>query len=385
MALISLQNISIAFGAAPVLDGLNLQIHKGQRVCLLGRNGAGKSTLMKILAGQLKPDAGQVHTEGSARVAYLDQAIPQDLTGTAFEVIASGLGQRGDLLVRFHHEERRLAEHPEYDHAAMDGLHEEMNRLQAWSALEEVAQIATRMGIDAEAAYATLSGGQKRRVLLARALVSSPDLLLLDEPTNHLDVSAIAWMESYLLKQNLTLLFVTHDRMLLRRLATRIIELDRGSLVDWSCDYDTFLVRKQAVLDDEEKAWERFDKKLAQEEIWIRQGIKARRTRDEGRVKALERMREERRNRREREGAASFGVAEAGRSGRLVIEADNLTFTHGSDPLIQKFSTRILRGTRSASSVPTAAARRRWSNCFWDGFTPKRYRAPRQQPGRGLL
>ncbi|MCK5146798.1 ATP-binding cassette domain-containing protein [bacterium] len=344
MALISLQNISIAFGGPLLLDNLNLQIQKNQRICLLGRNGAGKSTLMKILAGTLKPDNGTVLKDASVHVSYFEQDIPDSFEGSVFDIIAGGLGIRGKLLVKYHHEEQRLTLHPEYDHVVMDQLHEDMNKHDSWSALEEIGKIATRMSIDFELMYSQLSGGQKRRVLLARALVSSPDLLLLDEPTNHLDIDSIAWMEDYLLKQNITLLFVTHDRMLLRRLATRIVELDRGQLVDWSCTYDTFLERKQRVLEDEVKAWDRFDKKLAEEEIWIRKGIRARQTRDEGRVRALEKMRKERRHRRQREGAASLSIIEAGRSGKMVLEADNIRFSHDGKILIDGFTSRILRG-----------------------------------------
>lgn len=346
MALLSLQNISIAFGGPPLLDNLNLQVHKNQRICLLGRNGAGKSTLMKLMAGQIAPDSGTVQKDSGVRVAYFEQDIPQQLSGSAFEIIAAGLGTRGELLVRFHREEQRLRHHPEYDHAVMDALHDDMNQHQAWSALEEIGKIATRMSLDADAVYAQLSGGQKRRVLLARALVSSPDVLLLDEPTNHLDIESIAWMEDFLLRCNITLLFVTHDRMLLRRLATRIIELDRGQLKDWSCDYDTFLERKQAVLNDEEKGWERFDKKLAQEEVWIRKGIRARQTRDEGRVRALKKMREERQQRREREGAVALSVSEAGRTGRIVLDVADLAFRYDAEWLIREFNTRILRGDK---------------------------------------
>ena len=212
--------------------------------------------------------------------------------------------------------------------------------------LEEIAAITTRMSLDPDWDYATLSGGQKRRVLLAAALVCDPDLLLLDEPTNHLDVASIAWLESYLLGMGKTLLFVTHDRMLLQRLATRIIELDRGQLFDWSCDYDTFLERKQAVLDAQEKEWERFDKKLAQEEIWIRQGIKARRHRNEGRVRALKKLRDERRARREKLGTATLKLAEAQGSGTLVLEAKGLTYGYEDKPLIENFDVLITRGDK---------------------------------------
>ena len=346
LALVSLQNLSIAFGGPPLLDGVSLQIEKGQRIGLLGRNGTGKSTLMKVIASQIAPDDGTILTEPGVKVAYFSQTIPRNLDGSVFEIIAQGLGTRGEMLLRYHREEARLAAHPDPDHSRLAHLHDQLEAHRAWSVLEEIAAITTRMSLDPDADYATLSGGQKRRVLLAAALVCDPDLLLLDEPTNHLDVASIAWLEAYLLGMGKTLLFVTHDRMLLQRLATRIIELDRGQLFDWSCDYDTFLERKQAVLDAQEKEWERFDKKLAQEEIWIRQGIKARRHRNEGRVRALKKLRDERRARREKLGTATLKLAEAQGSGTLVLEAKGLTYGYEDKPLIENFDVMIARGDK---------------------------------------
>ena len=346
MALISLQNISIAFGGAPLIDGQDLQIEKQQRVCLLGRNGAGKTTLMKIIEGRVSPDSGMVQYAPELKVSYFAQRVPQELSGSVFEIIAGGLGERGELLARYHREEQRIARTKDTDHRTLTQLHEALEQHHAWQYLDTVGQIAARMSLDPDWDYTALSGGQKRRVLLASALVSEPDLLLLDEPTNHLDITTIAWMEEFLLRENLTLLFVTHDRMLLRRLATRIVELDNGVLYDWSCDYDTFLQRKQALLDAQEKEWARFDKKLAQEEVWIRQGIKARRTRNEGRVRALKQMREARRKRRQAPGSASMKLAEAQQSGNLVIEAQGLAYSYDNQPLIQDFSTIITRGDK---------------------------------------
>ena len=346
MALVSLQEISIAFGGPPLLDGVSLQIDKQQRIGLLGRNGTGKSTLMKILAGQVVPDAGTVQAESGLKIAYFSQTIPRDLEGSVFEIIARGLGQRGELMVRYHREETRLAAHRDPDHSRLHQLHEQLDAHRAWSVLEEIASITTRMSLDPDGDYPALSGGQKRRVLLAAALVCEPDLLLLDEPTNHLDIDSIAWLESYLLGMGKTLLFVTHDRMLLRRLATRIIEIDRGQLFDWSCDYDTFLERKQATLEAEEKEWERFDKKLAQEEVWIRQGIKARRHRNEGRVQALRKMRAERQARREKLGTATLKLAEARGSGTMVLEAKGVSYRYDDKPLIQDFDALIARGDK---------------------------------------
>lgn len=371
MALVSLQEISIAFDGPPLLDGVSLQIEKQQRIGLLGRNGTGKSTLMKILAGQVVPDAGTVQVEAGRKIAYFSQTIPHDLEGSVFEIIARGLGERGGLMVSYHREEAHLAAHPDPDHSRLHQLHEQLDTHRAWSVLEEIASITTRMGLDPDWDYATLSGGQKRRVLLAAALVCEPDLLLLDEPTNHLDIDSIAWLENYLLGMGKTLLFVTHDRMLLRRLATRIIELDRGQLFDWSCDYDTFLERKEAVLAAQEKEWERFDKKLAQEEVWIRQGIKARRHRNEGRVQALLQMRAERRARREKLGTAALKLAEAQNSGALVLEAQGVGYRYDDKPLIQGFDARVMRGDKIGIIGPNGCGKTTLVRLLLGDLTPQ--------------
>jgi len=346
MALISLSNISIAFGGPKLLDDLSFQIERKQRVCLLGRNGTGKSTLMKIISGDIAPDSGTIFKEQNIKISYFAQKIPPDLQGSVYDIIAGGLGRRGELLISYHNEEKKVADNSNADHNTLNKLHEEMDHLNAWSAQTQINEMITRMTLNSDWLYQSLSGGQKRRVLLAAALVSQPDLLLLDEPTNHLDIKTIAWMEEFLLTLNTTLLFVTHDRMLLRKLATRIIELDRGQLVDWACDYDTFLERKQAVLDNQEKEWEKFDKKMAEEEVWIRKGIKARRTRNEGRVRALLKMREERKKRRTQEGTVSLSMAETERSGKIVINAENVNFRYDENPVINNFNARILRGDK---------------------------------------
>jgi len=346
MSLIALQNITVHFGGPLLLDDVTVQIEKKQRICLLGRNGTGKSTLMKILAGEIQPDKGLVRKSPGTRISYFSQDIPQTIDDSVYNIVAKGLGKKGELLVKYHSEEIRLADNPEADHQSFNKLHDEMDLHNVWPVVEDIKQILTRMDLQADLNYNTLSGGQKRRTILAAALVSQPDLLLLDEPTNHLDISSIEWLEEFLVRQNITLLFVTHDRMLLKRLATRIIELDRGNLVDWSCDYDTFLKRKQAVLDAQEKEWQDFDKKLSQEETWIRKGIRARRTRNEGRVRALKKMREERQSRRTKEGAASIKVSSAGLSGKSVIEARNVSFSYDNKMLIKDFNALISRGDK---------------------------------------
>jgi ABC transport system ATP-binding/permease protein len=357
MAFISLQNISIAFGGPQILNQLNLHIEKNQRICLLGRNGTGKSTLMKIIAQKLAPDSGTVQRQQGLKISYFGQIIPSHLDGTVFEIIAQGLGQRGELLIRYHQVEIRTSQDQNADHGRLHTLHEELDMHNAWSVQEEIGRITSRMSLDPDWNYETLSGGQKRRVLLAAALVSEPDVLLLDEPTNHLDVGTIAWMEEFLLRLNVTMLFVTHDRMLLKNLATRIIELDRGELFDWSCDYDTFLQRKQVMLETQEKEWKQFDKKLAQEEVWIRRGIQGRRTRNEGRVRALKKMRAERKERRQRQGNVAMSLTGDQVSGKLVIEAKKLCFGYDDTPLITDFSTLVARGDRIGIMGPNGCGK----------------------------
>ncbi len=322
MALISLRGVRIGFGGPSLLDGVDLHIEQGERVCLLGRNGVGKSTLMRLIHGDLAPDEGDVVRQQGVRTALLEQEVPQGLHGTTFDVVAGSL-RDSDLSSGAFHEELLGRGH------------------------HQVEKTVSRMNLDPDAPVESLSAGLKRRVLLARGLVRNPELLLLDEPTNHLDIEAIGWMEDFLLRFGGTLVFTTHDRMFLRRLATRIVEIDRGRIVDWSCDYDTFEERKQAALDAEAGQWVRFDKKLAQEEVWIRKGIKARRTRNEGRVRELERMRQARLERRERMGSVRLRAQEAKSSGKLVIEAEALSFGYnGGEAVIRDFSTLIMRGDR---------------------------------------
>ncbi len=358
MALLGMRDVTIAFGGPPILEAANLGMERGERVCLLGRNGAGKSTLMKLLDGSIKPDAGEVIRQVGTTVARLEQEVPAELEGTTFDVVAAGLGETGTLLARYHDAAHR-ASGPDHESALreMDRLHHAIEAANAWQLETRVETVLSHLGLEADAPFARLSGGRKRQTLLARALVRQPDLLLLDEPTNHLDVDAIEWMEDFLIGRSATLLFVTHDRAFLRRLATRIVELDRGKLVDWGTDYDTYLERKESWLASEQKGWAEFDKKLAKEEVWIRTGIQARRTRNEGRVRALERLRLERQARREHPGTVKLVTQEAERSGRLVVEARNVSFAHGTRTIVKDLTTTIMRGDRIGLIGPNGSGK----------------------------
>ncbi len=369
MSLIGLRNIRIAFGGPLILENLSLDIHKGQRICILGRNGVGKSTLMKIMCQQLQPDSGEISFATGLQAAYLSQEVPDNLRGTAGEVVAAGAGPTGEMLATYH---RELAEPTDTD--LLHKLQHELTTQDGWKIETIVKRVLSQVQVDPDVSWESLSGGMRRRVFLARTLVTEPDVLLLDEPTNHLDLESIAWLENFLLSSQLTVVFVTHDRRLLRKVATRIIEIDRGQVVDWSCDYPTFLERKQAVLDNEEKAWARFDKKLVQEEVWIRQGIKARRTRNEGRVRALIKMREERRRRRERLGKVSMTISTAERSGDRVLQAKNVSFAYGQKPLIRDFSFTLTRGDRIGIIGPNGCGKTTLLNLLLGKLAPQQGR-----------
>jgi ATP-binding cassette subfamily F protein uup len=316
MALIRLNNLSVGFRGPPLLDEVTCQIESGQRIGLLGRNGSGKTTLMRILLGEIAPDHGQCEVSPGTKVSLLPQEVPLDIKGSINDFVLHGLPA-----------------------SELDDSH-------LWKSQQRVDRLLDQMGLEASLEVSELSSGMKRRVLLAQSLVSEPDVLLLDEPTNHLDIDTIAWLEELLSRWPATLIFVTHDRTFLRALATRILEIDRGHLFDWSCDYETFLIRKEAALAAEEKQNALFDKKLAQEEVWIRQGIKARRTRNEGRVRALKEMRLERSKRREKTGAAKLEIQSNQRSGALVAKVDDIAFAYDERPIVQEFSTTIMRGDK---------------------------------------
>ncbi len=347
MALLGLQEVSIAFGGPRILDLASFSIERGERVCLLGRNGAGKSTLMKLLDATVKPDSGEVVRQTGVTVGRLEQEIPDDVRGTVFDVVAAGLGEVGRLLARYHEAGLRLVtDHSDAALRELDRLHHALDNAKAWETNSRVETVLLHLGLDGEIDFSAASGGRKRQTLLARALIRDPDVLLLDEPTNHLDTEAVEWMENFLIDRGTTLLFVTHDRAFLRRLATRIVELDRGRLMDWGSDYDTYLERKDASLVAESREWEEFDKKLAREEVWIRTGIQARRTRNEGRVRALESLRSQRKARRDRTGTVSMRAQEAERSGRLVAEATGVSFSRAEKVIVRNFTTTIMRGDR---------------------------------------
>ncbi len=358
MALVTLRDIQLGFGGAPLLDGISLAIEPGERICVLGRNGAGKSSLMKLLARELPPDDGQLVLKQGARVARLTQEVPEDLHGSLFDVVAGGIGELGALVQRYHQISVQLEQNPAPELLAqLERVQHELEAADGWQLEQRVETVISRLALDPEAAFERLSGGLKRRALLARALAPGPDLLLLDEPTNHLDIESIEWLEEFLLGYGGSLLFITHDRAFLRSLATRIVELDRGRLTDWPGDYDNFLRRKEEMLHAEEMEQQRFDKKLAQEEVWIRQGIKARRTRNEGRVRALKNMRQERLQRREQAGSARLSLQEAERSGKLVVEAEGLSYAWEGKPVIRNFSTTILRGDKVGVIGPNGSGK----------------------------
>ena len=347
MAVLSLQDVRVSFGEPPLLDGVSLQLEAGERVGILGRNGTGKSTLMKLIQGEIRPDAGQVVRAKDTRASLLPQEIPLSLPGTVLQRVTQGLGRLGDTLAAYHTASAQVSQkHDPKLLRQLERLQQTIDGNGGWLVHRRVEQTLTRLKLDERAVFNTLSGGLKRRVLLAEALVSDPDILLLDEPTNHLDVESITWLEEFLLQHGQTLVFVTHDRMLLKNLATRIVELDRGRLTSWSCDYEIFLERKQAELETEAQHWAQFDKKLAQEEAWIRQGIKARRTRNEGRVRALQALRATRSARREQPGTVRLHVQKAERSGKLVLRAHDVSYAYADQPVVKDFSTVIMRGDK---------------------------------------
>jgi len=331
MALLSLKNVSLSFGGQPLLDDVEFHIERGDRICLLGVNGTGKSSLLRILSGDSKPDAGKVISSPGTRIGRLPQQVPTHIEGRVMDIVS-----------------------PEEGDGDVDAL-----------------QMITRLQLDPDADFATLSGGTRRRVLLARTLLGQPDVVLLDEPTNHLDLESIAWLEEFLLRYCRTFLFVTHDRTFLRRMASRVVELDRGKLSDWKCDYDTFLARKEEALHAEDLAWKDLDRRLKKEEVWVRQGVKARRTRSIGRVHALMALRSERRARRERIGSVRMAIQEAARSGQLVLDAEKVSFGYSDKPLIRDFSTVLSRGDKVGILGPNGCGKTTLLNLLLGSLKPQ--------------
>ncbi|MFA5117318.1 MAG: ATP-binding cassette domain-containing protein [Candidatus Omnitrophota bacterium] len=373
MALISLQEITLKFSGPLIFDGLSFQLEPGERVALLGRNGAGKTTLMKVMAGQLAVDDGEVIFQKGIQVTHLPQEVPVDMKGSVYDIVLSGLGERAVLLSKYHALTHRLhTEHTPELLKQLDVLQAELDHTNSWDVNNHVENVITRMKLDGESDFESLSGGQKRRVLLARALVIKPEVLLLDEPTNHLDIDSINWLEEFLSNYPGTVFFVTHDRMFMTHLATRIIELDRGRIYSWACDYKTFLERKQAALDIDEAAWGHFDKKLAEEEIWIRRGVKARRCRNEGRVKALEHLREEKKTQRKQEGQVRMRAQNSILSGHRVIKAFQLGFSYDEKCLIKDFSTQITRGDKIGLIGPNGSGKTTLLRILMGKLAPQR-------------
>ncbi len=371
MPIITVDNLTIAFGHVSLLDKATLSLDKGERVCLLGRNGEGKSTLMKILTGEVHADSGKVDVQSGSRLAYLAQEPDFSPTDTVYQATAQGLGKVGALVAEYH----ELIAHPHFDEAHMARLAQVQHDLEAldgWTLQQRVETVLTRLSLTADALMSSLSGGWRRRVTLARALVMQPDVLLLDEPTNHLDIEAIEWMEKMLLEFQGAMLFISHDRAFVKKLATRIIELDRGQLRSYPGDYPTYQRTKAAELEAEAAQAAKFDKKLAQEEVWIRQGIKARRTRNEGRVRALKALRNERAERRERKGQVKATLNAGEASGKLVIEAENISYAWDSKPIVQDFSTIIVRGDRLGLLGPNGVGKTTLLKLLLGDLTPQK-------------
>jgi ABC transport system ATP-binding/permease protein len=357
MPLLRLDNISLSYGYLPLLADVHFQIEAGERVCLVGRNGTGKTALFRVITRDAVPEAGEVWAQEGLQVAHLEQDVPPDTQQTVFQVVASGLGELGRLLFEYHQatQQAGAAERPSL--AELAKLDARIESLGGWNLNQRVETVLTRLSLPPDKSIEACSGGVRRQVMLAKALVGEPDLLLLDEPTNHLDISTIIWLEKFLLGFRGALMFITHDRSFFRHLATRIVELDRGKLNSYPGDFDAYLRKKDELLEVEESAAAKFDKKLAEEEAWIRRGVKARRTRNEGRVRALQDMRRERSRRVDAQGRASFSIDAGALSGKLVVDLRRVNFAYGDDLVVREMSTRILRGDRVGIIGPNGSGK----------------------------
>ena len=376
MALISLLEVSLSFDGPLIFDNLTLKIEAGERVALLGRNGAGKTTMLKVMAGEVDIHQGNIIYQKELRLAYLPQEVPIGMSGTVFDVVLSGLGAQVKLLDDYH----RLADRLQTENSPellrqMDIIQTEINHSNGWDLNAQVENIINQMKLDRNSDFTELSGGQKRRALLARALVVKPDLLMLDEPTNHLDIDSINWLEQVLRNYPGSVFFITHDRTFMTNLATRIVELDRGKTLNWTCDYRTFLERKQAAMDNEASYWSNFDKKLAQEEIWIRKGIKARRCREKSRSNELLRLREEKKAQRKQQGLVRMQTQKSMMSGHRVIKVSNLAFSYDNVCLISDFSTQIMRGDKIGLIGPNGSGKTTLINILLGTLAPQKGKA----------
>ena len=358
MALISIQELTHSYGDPLLLDKINYQLEKNERVALIGRNGEGKTTLLNLMANTLKPDSGKVVYEKGVKVGYLPQQIASELDGRVFDIVLAGLGTRAEIFNEYQEISRKLeTNYSEELLKKLNDLQLNLEQTDSWKIYNEVSFILSKLKLDPDKEFSEMSGGQKRRVLLARALVRHPDVLLLDEPTNHLDIDSINWLEGFLKDYRGTLFFITHDRAFMDKIANKIVELDRGRLLNWKCDYKNYLVHKEEQIRSEDKERHLFDKKLAEEEVWIRRGIRARRTRNEGRVRALKKLREEKRSQRQRVGKVRFKTPDTYMSGRLIAETTEVSHKYDNDYLIRDFSTQVMRGDKIGLIGPNGAGK----------------------------
>ncbi len=355
--LLSLNKVSLAFGHHPLLTEVDFSIDKGERVCLVGRNGTGKSSMFKVISGLYEADEGEVWQQPNLRISYLEQEVPEDDKASIYDIVATGLGNLGQLLSDYHHALHDLDVDNKESMKIISDLQHKIELQDGWNSEQKIETVLSKLNLPSEKLLKNCSGGIRRRVMLARALVSDPELLLLDEPTNHMDISAIKWLEEFLIAFKGALIFITHDRTFVRNVATRIIELDRGMLTSFSGNYESYLIKKAELLEIEERAAAKFDKKLAQEEVWVRKGIKARRTRNEGRVRDLQKMRDEHRERIAVQGRVELALNRSELAGKLVADLHHVNFSYGEHKIINDLSLRILRGDRIGIIGPNGSGK----------------------------